>query len=523
MKDHTLLNKRWTDAEIETLREIYPCKDKEYILLVINRTWSRIQGKANELKIKRKNVGFSRFEKSIDKQECWEWKGKLDRYGYGRITINRKFWLAHRYSYTHFNGPIPENMVLDHLCRNRACVNPDHLRAVTQKQNVLENSNSIFANNLKKTFCLNGHKLPEIRKYGRRVCEICSRHKRLYKEINIWVDRGMIDKHTHPTLSLELFKYSRQCVKNECWFTNTKLARGLVFDSVNKVIIGKGFAKFFNIGEFQSLVPEKLPWDLGFSVEEKLDGSLVYIWNFDNEWHTSTSGSFVSEQAMRVKNIIKTLDLSLIDRNITLLVEYTSPENQIVVSYDNENITLLSAFNRDDLTEFNDDKITTIARKLNLKRPAVFNFQNKEEILNYIFPSNFEGFIVKFENGFRVKLKSPLYVKVHRLLNYLSPKGVIELIMGHEYRTTIEGLPKSIQCQFDDIRSKVLEVYTTIDARTDVLLERLRKELSQGSRREVAGWIQAQAERSDWPIMFAKLDKKEFKHIIWKNILNNEN
>lgn len=64
--------------------------------------------------------------------ECWHWTGTLDREGYGRLGKRAK---AHRFAYENVNGPIPPGLVIDHICHNRSCVRPEHLRAVTTKQN----------------------------------------------------------------------------------------------------------------------------------------------------------------------------------------------------------------------------------------------------------------------------------------------------------------------------------------------------------------------------------------------------
>lgn len=107
---------------------------------------------------------------------CWEWTSGCFSSGYGVFHVCRKAYRAHRVVYEWLVGPIPKDLQPDHLCRNRKCVNPDHIELVTAKVNTLR-SNNPAANNARRTSCVNGHALVESNVYrtrdGRRQCRAC--------------------------------------------------------------------------------------------------------------------------------------------------------------------------------------------------------------------------------------------------------------------------------------------------------------------------------------------------------------
>jgi len=133
------------------------------------------------MQVKAKNIPKFNHSKFLSKiiiiKECWEWSGYKDKDGYGKFSLNRTPFMAHRISFNIFKGIIKDNLVIDHICHNRSCINPEHLRQVTIKTNTLENSvgNAYF--NSIKTHCNKGHEFigANIGKdsSGDRYCKKC--------------------------------------------------------------------------------------------------------------------------------------------------------------------------------------------------------------------------------------------------------------------------------------------------------------------------------------------------------------
>lgn len=110
---------------------------------------------------------------------CWLWVASLTAGGYWRFKSGGIMRMAHRVSYEMLVGPIPRGLTLDHLCRNRRCVRPDHLEPVTMRINILRGE-TITAANASKTACHHGHTLAGdnlfVRRDGRRRCRTCERN-----------------------------------------------------------------------------------------------------------------------------------------------------------------------------------------------------------------------------------------------------------------------------------------------------------------------------------------------------------
>ena len=109
---------------------------------------------------------------------CWLWMGYINRKGYGNFRFEGRSQLSHSAAYKIFVGPILAGFEIDHKCRQRSCVNPDHLEAVTHQTNLLR-GDTIVARHAVKTHCSKGHPFDEANtliERGGRKCLTCKRH-----------------------------------------------------------------------------------------------------------------------------------------------------------------------------------------------------------------------------------------------------------------------------------------------------------------------------------------------------------
>ena len=118
---------------------------------------------------------MKRFFDKVDKTDsCWNWLASTNASGYGLFRFQGKTSKAHRVSYILTFGYIDENLVIDHLCKNRKCVNPLHLELVEQKENVRRGMSGKINNvQSKKTHCPKGHPYSRVDNNGYRLCGKC--------------------------------------------------------------------------------------------------------------------------------------------------------------------------------------------------------------------------------------------------------------------------------------------------------------------------------------------------------------
>lgn len=143
---------------------------------VVSERWSAAV--AASVKARRERAPALFWARVNKTDQCWTWTGAHFWSGYARVKYCGRDTVAHRVAYELAVGPIPKGLEIDHLCRNRGCVRPDHLEPVTHSVNE-RRGDTVIARNAAKTHCVRGHALSGvnvlIRRNGNRRCQACER------------------------------------------------------------------------------------------------------------------------------------------------------------------------------------------------------------------------------------------------------------------------------------------------------------------------------------------------------------
>lgn len=321
-----------------------------------------------------------------------------------------------------------------------------------------------------------------------------------HDQLSPFVRDGWISAQRHPHLPLTIYNYTPKAQFERHWTPETLTARGLILDD-DDVIVGRGFPKFFNLGEHDGPLPNE-----PHLVYEKIDGSLLLVTTYRGELVTATRGSFTSPQALVGRELFQQhhRPVRLVD-GYTILFEVIYPENRIVVDYgDRRELVFLGTIENASGRTL-PDRLVSFCRA----EAVTVDFRNPPQI------PNAEGYVVHFvgPSDLRIKVKFDEYVRLHRILTGVNARKIWEIRstggsmdelltrVPDEFYEWVKRTNDDLTAQFDRIR-------------TDALLA--MHQCPRESRKESAAYISQQGALA--PVMFAMLDEKDYGAIIWKQI-----
>lgn len=321
-----------------------------------------------------------------------------------------------------------------------------------------------------------------------------------------YFQEGWLIKQTHPTLPLTIWNYSQSTQYGGKWDEITLMCRGLVTDDDGN-IVARPFKKFFNLEEGKHTPTSE------FEVYEKMDGSLGIFFYYQEQPVFASRGSFTSDQAIKGRTLLDKYNWQGgTYPGYTYLFEILYPENRTVVNYgDLEELVVLAVLNTQTGEECDFSEMKNEGFVLVKKYDGVKDYTQLKSIIS----NNQEGFVVRFSNGNRVKIKGEEYLRLHKIMTEVSTKSVWEILSSggnmeeilrdvpDEFFDKIKEYEMELVSKFDDIKNEYTWIYK--------ILER-NEEISENRA------IFAQyAKRYKHPsILFGLLDGKNIDPMIWK-------
>jgi len=270
-----------------------------------------------------------------------------------------------------------------------------------------------------------------------------------------------------------------------------KECRGIILDGDNQIVCFP-FFKFFNYGEVYA---DKIDWSTA-RVQQKIDGSIMKLWFYKDKWRLSTNGSVDAYKSHLPDNFIKVetdiksfgelfesavnykdLDYSKLDKDCTYIFELTSPFNKVVIYYPETTISHIGTRNNKTGQEFNVD--------IGVKKPKEYPIVNFNDCIKAAkeLPSDEEGFVVVDANWNRIKVKNPMYLQLHRMIenNNLSLKSALNMLLENDQDEFLTYFPEYKE-YFENLKNKIENLKNKISQTAkelSVYLQTSRKEYAQ--------------------------------------------
>lgn len=320
--------------------------------------------------------------------------------------------------------------------------------------------------------------------------------------LNEMVKQGLIRIQKHPEADLFIYNYSQEVQYNRIWNECSLACRGLIMDG-NQNIIARPFTKFFNLGEMENqIIPNE-----SFEVYEKMDGSLGILYWLNDKPFIATRGSFTSEQAIKATEILHSKfahTIDSLDKSKTYLFEIIYPENRIVLDYGKlESLVLLGIIETSTGNEF---------PLMDIGFPIVKRYDGLNDLsaLKLLEEENKEGFVVRFKNGYRLKVKFEEYQRIHRIVTGVSTISIWEFLKeGKAMNELLERVPDEFYKWVRQVTDELTNNFKQIEAISKNDFKILE------DRKATALYFQT----CKYPaVLFKMFDNKNYDEVIWKMI-----
>ena len=316
---------------------------------------------------------------------------------------------------------------------------------------------------------------------------------------------------------LTLYNYTTKTVLEANWNHHTMTARGLILDG-DANVIARPWPKFFSLNERPETNLNRLP-DETPELADKLDGSMILaFWNPETQkWQACTRGSWDNVQGRFANKWLETYGERL-DKAFTYMFELVAPWNRIVVFYPQEEMIMTGIIHTLSSEDYSYARVREFGTKVGLKtvnwevRPATDIDLDDPNILNM------EGFVARYSNGFRVKLKYGQYLMLHRIMTTWSLKGMWEALAQGK-TVDLTGLPDEFKDWFDTNKTQMQDQVRALEAKAKYIYGARPTPVTNSKpqiRKEMAAFFMKHPEVS--AILFRMFDEKPYADLLWKHV-----
>lgn len=277
---------------------------------------------------------------------------------------------------------------------------------------------------------------------------------------------------------LFLFSYTAESQWVNEWTEIEQICRGLIINNRGE-IVARPFRKFFNYGQTYgnqiALPDEEAVLEYAF---EKMDGSLIIGYKYNGEMNFATRGSFDSEQAIWAKAYFDAYFYDdEMDDEYTYLFECIYPENRIVCDYgDRRELVLLAIINTHTGQELPWVVVANFANYMGFGLPVVYDIRSPQEAIeaaNVLSGTEAEGFVLKYSNGDRFKIKGQDYLMIHKFISSITKKNAFELWINNQ---PLPDVPDEFIIQIDEWFDEFHDVRLMIKDTCDGVYENAPKD-----------------------------------------------
>lgn len=325
-------------------------------------------------------------------------------------------------------------------------------------------------------------------------------------DLNRLIKDKYVSVQKHSQAELFIYNYTPKTQYESFWNDITLQCRGLILN-MEMQVVARPFRKFFNLGEHKQ---EDIP-NIGFDVYEKMDGSLGILYWLGDKPQIATRGSFESDQAIRANKILHSKYshvFDLLEKGKSYLFEIVYPENRIVCDYgETEDLFLLAVIDNE---TGEDHQLPDIGFPIVKKHDWV---KDMSDILCENSTDR-EGYVIRFRNGFRVKVKFQEYCRLHRILTQVSNKTIWEyLSQGRDFDELLDQVPDEFYNWVKQTKSNLENEFNSIEEESNILFHRFFSWGVGETRAEFAEY----AKKQKYPaILFRMLDGKSHDELIWR-------